>query len=80
MTKLDTTWTLVYYQGGTVNGSWKRALPVATQAECLAQVAAEKKAGRHAYCGLTRDWDVIGLPEGRPNRVVRGCVCVWCKA
>lgn len=80
MAKLDTTWTLVYYQGGRVNGAWLRALPVATQAECLAQQEAERKAGRHSYTGLTRDWDIIGLPEGAPPRKQKNCVCVWCSA
>lgn len=80
MTTLDTTWTLVYFQGGRVNGSWKRALPVRTYEECKAQQESERRAGRHSYVGLTRDWDVIGLPEGEPPRKQKNCVCVWCGA
>ena len=78
MPKLDTTWTLVYYQGGRVNGAWKRALPVSSYEECRAQQDAERIAGRHSYVGLTRDWDALGLPEGPPPRKAHNCVCVWC--
>ena len=65
------TYTTVYYMGGTLNGRWQRALPVATKEEAIAQVADIERGGRVALYNRTEVWDAIGLPEGAPTRWMR---------
>lgn len=61
------TFTAVFFQGGTENGRWKRALAVTTEAEVRQQVLALEKAGYPALWHRTEVWDAIGLPEGAPR-------------
>ena len=60
------SYTTIYYQGGSEFGSWKRALPVATEAEAVEMEASIQRAGRPALYHRTEVWDAIGLPTGAP--------------
>lgn len=60
------TYTVAYWMGGSQHGSWKRCLPVATQAEAEAQAAGVVHAGRPAYVYETDFLNVIGTPDDAP--------------
>ena len=57
------TYTVIYCVGGTENFKWKRALPVATWGEALAQAETIERAGRPALIHKTKELDALGLPE-----------------
>lgn len=62
------THTVVYYIGGTQAGEWRRCLPVATIEAANTMAAEIERGGRVAYVRPTREWDILGLPEGPPRR------------
>jgi hypothetical protein len=64
----NTSWTVVYYMGGTQQGEWRRALPVATEADAQRMAEEIERGGRCALINRTEVWDSIGLPEGAPRR------------
>jgi hypothetical protein len=66
-----TTFTTVYYIGGTERGSWKRCLAVPTKAEAEAQAADIQRGGRVALVNRTEVWNSIGLPEGAPVHMLK---------
>ena len=66
----DTTWTVVFYMGGTQCGQWLRALPVPDQAAAEKMAEEIERAGRCAIINRTEVWDAIGLPEGAPRRAL----------
>ncbi len=64
----NTSWTVVYYMGGTEAGEWRRALPVPTQEDAQRMADEIERGGRCALINRTMVWDSIGLPEGPPRR------------
>ena len=62
------SYTVVYYTGGTAMGEWRRCTPVATLEEGNAMARDIERGGRVAYVRPTREWDILGLPEGPPRR------------
>ena len=44
----NTSWTVVYYMGGTEHGEWRRALPVATEADAQRMAEEIERGGRCA--------------------------------
>jgi hypothetical protein len=65
---MTSSYTVVYYTGGTEMGEWHRCSSVATLAEANTMADGIERGGRVAYVRPTREWDVLGLPEGPPRR------------
>jgi len=65
------SYTVVYYTGGTEMGEWHRCTPVATLDAANDMADSVERMGYVAYCRPTREWDVLGLPEGPPRRAPR---------
>lgn len=65
------TYTVVYYMGGTMNGEWRRCMPVTTLDAANTMADEIERGGRVAIARPTREWDILGLPEGPPRREPR---------
>lgn len=68
---MTSTYTVVYYIGGTQAGEWRKCLPVATMEAANTMADGVERMGYVAYARPTREWDVLGLPEGPPRRQPR---------
>jgi len=67
-----TSYTVVFYMGGSAAGEWRRALPVASESEAREMAASIERGGRVALINRTEVWDAVGLPEGPPRRSLLG--------
>ena len=61
------SFSVAFYCGGSESGSWRLALPVATEEAAVALAADVVRAGRPALVAESRFWEVLGLPEGAPR-------------
>ena len=71
------SYTVVYYMGGTEMGEWHRCQPVATLDAANDMADSVERMGYVAYCRPTREWNVLGLPEGPPRRAP-GATSLYC--
>lgn len=60
---MSTTWTVVYYMGGTQQGEWRRALPVPSQ-DAAQQMADAMRGGKTPDGATYNKTSILSAMEG----------------